>query len=81
MKQCTRAFRFRNVFTGLGWFAMACAVMAFGAGAVAKAEDAKIDFNKEIAPILAASCVKCHGPERQKAKLRLDKPECITAGS
>ncbi|MCC6793724.1 MAG: DUF1553 domain-containing protein [Candidatus Hydrogenedentes bacterium] len=81
MKQCTRAFRFRNVFKGLGWLAMACAVVAFGSGAVAKAEDAKIDFNKEIAPILAASCVKCHGPERQKAKLRLDSPEAINAGS
>ncbi|MCC6153271.1 MAG: hypothetical protein IT367_05905, partial [Candidatus Hydrogenedentes bacterium] len=81
MKKCSSVFRVRNVFSGLGWFAMACAVMAFGSGAVAGAEDAKVDFNKEIAPILAASCVKCHGPERQKAKLRLDSPEAITAGS
>ncbi len=81
MKKCSSVFRVRNVFSGLGWFAMACAVMAFGSGTVARAEDAKVDFNKEIAPILAASCVKCHGPERQKAKLRLDSPEAITAGS
>lgn len=29
-------------------------------------------FRKEIAPILANSCVECHGPEKQKAKFRVD---------
>lgn len=33
----------------------------------------KVDFNKEIAPLLAEHCVKCHGPEKQKGKLRLDQ--------
>src|SRR6266446_352694 len=35
----------------------------------------KIDFSKEIQPILQQSCVKCHGPEKQKGKLRLDSKE------
>ena len=30
------------------------------------------DFEKEIRPFLTKYCVSCHGPEKQKAKLRLD---------
>lgn len=30
------------------------------------------DFDKDIRPILEQNCFKCHGPEKQKAGLRLD---------
>ncbi len=33
---------------------------------------AAVDFAKDVAPILQARCIDCHGPEKQKAKLRLD---------
>src|SRR5687767_13120895 len=36
------------------------------------AAEGKIDFDTDIKPILAAHCVKCHGPTRQKGGLRLD---------
>jgi hypothetical protein len=29
-------------------------------------------FEKQIRPILVSKCIKCHGPTKQKAKLRLD---------
>ncbi|MFC7338845.1 DUF1592 domain-containing protein [Haloferula chungangensis] len=29
-------------------------------------------YRREIAPILEASCVECHGPDKQKAKFRID---------
>lgn len=32
-----------------------------------------IDFNKDIKPILARKCYSCHGPKKQKGKLRLDQ--------
>src|SRR6266566_7278281 len=34
----------------------------------------KIDFNKDIRPILSDNCYKCHGPDKghRKADLRLD---------
>jgi len=33
---------------------------------------AEVDFAKEIQPILLKTCIECHGPEKQKGKLRLD---------
>jgi len=60
----------------LGLFS-AAAVLA-GASAPARAE---VDFQKQVLPILTESCFSCHGPEKQKAKLRLDSPEAINKGS
>ena len=37
-------------------------------------------FADVVAPILAQYCVGCHGPEKQKAKLRLDTLEGMQAG-
>ena len=31
-----------------------------------------VTYAKDIKPILDRNCIKCHGPEKQKAKLRLD---------
>jgi len=32
----------------------------------------KVDFARDIRPILSNACFKCHGPAVQKSKLRLD---------
>src|SRR5882724_11769049 len=45
----------------------------------ARAEN-KVDFAKQIQPILQQNCVKCHGQEKQKAKLRLDSKEAGMKG-
>src|SRR2546423_11149270 len=42
--------------------------------------ETKVDFSKEIQPILQQTCVKCHGPEKQKGKLRLDSKEAAFKG-
>lgn len=42
--------------------------------------DAKIDFAKQIQPIFEKSCVKCHGPNKQKGGLRLDDKEAALKG-
>jgi hypothetical protein len=47
----------------------------------------KVDFIKDVQPILAASCHACHGEKKQKGDLRLDvqssalRPEAIIVGT
>ena len=36
-----------------------------------------VTYAKDIKPILEKSCFKCHGEEKQKAKLRLDSIDAI----
>jgi mono/diheme cytochrome c family protein len=40
-----------------------------------------VTYEKDIRPILEASCVRCHGAERPKAGLRLDSLEGVLKGS
>ena len=58
------------------------------------AEDKKVDVSKipppsdaknvtyagQIKPIFEKSCIKCHGPEKQKGKLRLDSLDAVLKG-
>lgn len=58
-------------------------VLTFGvvlASHLAAAADGKVDFAKEIYPILEQQCFKCHGPEKQKGKLRLDSRAAAVKG-
>jgi mono/diheme cytochrome c family protein len=38
------------------------------------------DFDKDIRPLLEASCVECHGAEKQKGGFRLDTREMLLKG-
>lgn len=60
-------------------------VMIVGLGAadppkLPPASTAKIDFDKDVRPILAANCIKCHGAEKQKGGLRLDDRKSLLEG-
>ena len=58
--------------------AAGCAASLLGE---ARAED-KIDFSTQVKPILETSCVRCHGPEHPKGKLRLDnKADAFKGGT
>ncbi len=39
-----------------------------------------VDFEKEIWPILEENCRDCHGPDKQKAGLRIDKRAILLRG-
>ncbi|MDB6059295.1 MAG: Planctomycete cytochrome [Verrucomicrobiales bacterium] len=39
-----------------------------------------VTYEKDVAPLLKASCVRCHGAEKPKARLRLDSKEGILKG-
>lgn len=47
--------------------------IAFAAASTLAAADGPIDFVRDIQPVFAAKCVRCHGEEKQEAGLRLDK--------
>src|SRR5687767_11168718 len=48
----------------------------------ARAADDKVDFARDIRPILSDKCFKCHGPAVAKSKLRLDTREgALTKGA
>jgi mono/diheme cytochrome c family protein len=57
---------------------LACLVGFYTSAALAPAHAAaKLDFNRDIRPILSDNCFACHGPDTQKVKggLRLDSRE------
>ncbi len=46
------------------------------------ADPVAIDFDKNVRPILATHCFKCHGAEKQKGGLRLDvRADALTGGN
>src|SRR5687768_11938184 len=51
----------------------------FASAGTAAAQD-KVDFKKQIQPILAETCYSCHGPEKDKGELRLDSLEAFQKG-
>ena len=68
--------------TGLRSVALCSAWLLCAApGGPARARAAPVDFNREVRPVLAESCYRCHGPDRarRKAGLRLDTAEGATA--
>ena len=50
------------------------------AASSAQAPAAAIDFTRDIQPILANTCVECHGPKKTKAQLRLDSAAGMMKG-
>lgn len=40
-----------------------------------------VSFERDIKPIFDHSCIKCHGPEKSKARLRLDTLANVLKGS
>jgi mono/diheme cytochrome c family protein len=52
-----------------------------GLFAVRASAEAPLDFDRDVRPILEQHCFKCHGPDKQKAGLRLDrKPSALKGG-
>ncbi len=59
------------------WLGCLLLVLLFGVSTLQAAEKAKLEYNRDIRPILADKCFACHGPDSaaRKADLRLDQRE------
>src|SRR5215212_5185709 len=40
----------------------------------------QVDFQRDIQPILTATCIKCHGPDKQKGGFRVDVKDVFLKG-
>src|SRR6266566_4498508 len=50
---------------------------AFAAGILSAQSPAKVDFARDVQPILRQNCVGCHGPTQQISGLRLDRKSAV----
>ena len=53
-------------------FALCCAMVA-GAAAAQDAAQPKVDFGRDVLPIFRQQCGDCHGAQKQRAGMRLDR--------
>src|SRR5437588_10275128 len=54
-------------------FSLAAALLSAGALCSSAADTKQVDFAKDIQPIFAENCYKCHGPDKQENGLRWDR--------
>jgi len=55
--------------------------LAVSGGKTPSAQPAKpVDFARDVKPVLAKHCVACHGPDKQRGDLRLDRRADALAG-
>jgi mono/diheme cytochrome c family protein len=69
----------RSVVAALG-VVVTGAALASAWGAMAPATAPPVDFAREVKPILAASCVRCHAAGLAQGQLRLDTREGLLKG-
>src|ERR1700722_3865507 len=66
--------------SAVAWFDGPWPRATHNAAQLPPAAEQPIDFQRDIWPILEESCVRCHGPQKQKGGLRLDHQEAALAG-
>ncbi len=72
-----RSFELAKRLAGAGALGLLFAMAATAAGdddpELPPPADRPVDFVRDVRPILARRCLECHGPEKQKGGLRLDR--------
>jgi mono/diheme cytochrome c family protein len=68
---------FLRVFATLRFIAV---LTALSASASAADEEMPVDYVRQIKPLFAKHCVRCHGAEQQKSDLRVDSGKSLLAG-
>ncbi len=72
-----------SITHGEGYLTQSLSSAGTGSAVISKAipdVQQAVAYNDIIQPILQARCYNCHGPNKQKGKLRLDEPSFIDKG-
>src|SRR5207253_1866226 len=65
---------------GCGLLAATLSVLARADPALPAPVAGAIDFTRDVAPLLQAHCLTCHGPDRARGGLRLDNADAVSKG-
>jgi hypothetical protein len=74
----------KSRLAAIGTALSAVQILLAGSGTTPAAERRKLEYNRDVRPILAENCFPCHGPDSaaRKADLRLDQREvAVDAGA
>lgn len=52
-----------------------CSLLFLVESSIAAAAEPVVEFERDVRPIFASHCLKCHGPEKSQGGLRLDRRE------
>ena len=63
----------------MGWFAAVAGLLLCVTSSTARSAD-RIEFARDIQPVLRENCLECHGPTKQKGGLRLDRKSSALKG-
>src|SRR5450432_1752008 len=83
---CENAYTSERLITGLPFFGGVMLGSRFAppalcslvfAGILSAQAPAKVDFAKDVLPILRQNCIGCHGPAQQVNGLRLDRKSAV----
>ena len=58
----------------------ALSISCWPAAAVADDAESPIDYVRQVKPLLAKHCARCHGAEKQKSEFRVDSGKALLAG-
>src|SRR4051812_28627691 len=74
---CVMSRRFAIFALGIS---LACLLLPGRVAWAADLSEADLHFLDKVKPLLDSRCVSCHGPEKQKGKLRLDSRAAAIKG-
>ncbi|MDB6124713.1 MAG: Planctomycete cytochrome [Pedosphaera sp.] len=81
MNRCNAKYAFVMILGGMLVAAGVANAAELDPSKLPPASTKKADFERDIKPIIDESCIRCHGPKKQKAKYRMDSREAALKGN
>lgn len=81
MKRCTAKTAFLTLLGGIFTITQFANAAELDPSKLPPPSTKKPDFKRDIEPIIQKDCIRCHGPEKQKGKYRMDTREAALKGN